>query len=89
MSEERDVARERAVALRYCAELPAPFVVAKATGRAALRLEGIAAEAGLPLIRNEALTEALYPIDIGNSIPEAYFESVAKIFAFIASIEEA
>ncbi len=80
---------EKAVALRYDAELPAPFLVAKASGQAVERLLEIADEAGLPIVRDSFMAEALYPIDLGALIPEAYYEIVARVFAFVKSIEEA
>ncbi|HET7839083.1 MAG TPA: EscU/YscU/HrcU family type III secretion system export apparatus switch protein [Rectinemataceae bacterium] len=79
----------KAIALRYDTGLPAPFLAAKASGRAVDRLLAIAEEAGLPMIRDGALTDALYPLDLGDYVPEAYFEIVAKVFAFVKSIEEA
>jgi type III secretion system FlhB-like substrate exporter len=79
----------RAVALRYRAGLPAPFLAAKATGRAAERLAALAKEAGVPIVRDGSLAGALFPLEIGEYIPEEYFEIVAKVFVFVKSIEEA
>jgi type III secretion system FlhB-like substrate exporter len=79
----------RAVALRYWAGLPAPFLAAKAEGRAAERLVAIAAEAGVPLVEDAPLAQAVYPLDIGDYVPEECFEIAARVFAFIKSIEEA
>jgi len=81
--------RFKAVALRYEAGLPAPFLLAKGAGREGERLARIAEEKGVPLLRDEALAEALYPIDIGGFVPVEYYEIVAKVFAFVKSIEEA
>jgi len=78
----------KAVALKYEAEFPAPFLLAKASGRGADRLREIAADAGVPVLRDEALAEALYPLDIGAYVPEEYFEIVARVFAFVKRIEE-
>ena len=78
----------RAVALRYWAGLPAPFLAAKAEGRAADRLVAIAAEAGVPLVEDAPLAQAVYPLDIGDYVPEECFEIVARVFAFVKSIEE-
>jgi type III secretion system FlhB-like substrate exporter len=79
---------ERAVALKYIEELPAPFLMAKAEGRAAERLKALAKEAGLPIVRDEALSAALYPLDLGDYVPMEYFEIVARVFAFVKRIEE-
>ncbi len=77
-----------AVALRYIPSTPAPFLAAKATGRAAQRLEDLAREAGVPIVKNGGLAAALYPLDLGEYLPEEYFEIVAKVFAFVKKIEE-
>jgi type III secretion system FlhB-like substrate exporter len=79
----------KAVALRYWAGLPAPFLAAKAEGRAADRLIAIAAEAGVPIVEDSPLAGAVFPLDVGNYVPEECFEIVAKVFAFVkSSIEE-
>jgi type III secretion system FlhB-like substrate exporter len=69
--------------------LPAPFVVAKAAGRTAERLGAIAERAGVPVLRDEALAEALYPLDLGAFVPVEYYEIVARVFAFVKAVEEA
>lgn len=80
--------REKAVALKYLPHQSAPFIVAKAGGRSASRLKAIAVQVGIPVLRDEALSEALYPLEIGDFIPEAYYEIVARVFAFVKRIEE-
>jgi Flagellar biosynthesis pathway, component FlhB len=80
--------KSKAVALRYLAGLPAPFLAAKASGRTALRFVEIAKEAGVPVVEDEQLAEAVFPLDVGDYVPEECFEIVAKVFAFVASIEE-
>jgi type III secretion system FlhB-like substrate exporter len=79
---------KKAVALKYVPSLPAPFLAAKASGRAAARLVEIAREAGVPVLEEGGLACVLYPLDIGDFVPEAYFEIVARAFAFVKSIEE-
>jgi flagellar biosynthesis protein len=78
----------KAVALRYWAGLPAPFLAAKAEGRAADRLVAIAAEAGVCVVEDASLAQAVFPLDVGDYVPEECFEIVAKVFAFVKSIEE-
>jgi type III secretion system FlhB-like substrate exporter len=80
--------KPRAVALRYWAGLPAPFLAAKAEGRAALRLVAIAEEAGVTIVADPTLTQAVFPLELGDYVPEECFEIVAKVFAFVKSIEE-
>ncbi len=78
----------KAVALKYETGLPAPFLIAKASGRGAEKLKALAAEAHVVVVKDEALVESLYPLDIGDYIPEKYFEIVAKVFAFVRRVEE-
>ena len=80
--------RPKAIALRYWAGLPAPFIAAKAEGWAAERLADIAREAGVPIIRDDYLAQAVFPLEIGTYVPEECFEIVARIFAFVKSIED-
>lgn len=74
--------------MRYWAGLPAPFLAAKAEGRAADRLLAIAREAGLPIIEDRLLAQAVFPLEVGDFVPEECFEIVAKVFAFVKSIED-
>jgi type III secretion system FlhB-like substrate exporter len=80
--------RPKAVALRYWAGLPAPFLAAKAEGRSADRLVAIAVEAGVPVVEDAPLAQAVFPLDVGDYVPEECFEIVAKVFAYVKSIEE-
>jgi type III secretion system FlhB-like substrate exporter len=79
---------KKSLALRYWSGLPAPFVSAKGQGRVAERIEAIASRAGVPIVRNELAAESLYPLDLGDLIPEAYFEVIARILAAVMHIEE-
>ena len=74
--------------MRYWAGLPAPFLAAKAEGRAADRLIAMAKEAGVPVVEDRPLAKAIFPLDVGSYVPEDCFEIVAKVFAFVKSIEE-
>jgi type III secretion system FlhB-like substrate exporter len=78
----------RAVALRYWTGLPAPFLAAKAEGLAAGRLVAIAREAGVPVVEDPGLAQAVFPMELGDFVPEECFEIVARVFAFVKSIEE-
>ena len=88
MPEPRFRKTGRAVALRWWTGLPAPFLAAKASGRAAARLEAIAAGAGVPIVRDPDLAATLYPLDIGAFVPEICFEVVARVLAFARASEE-
>jgi type III secretion system FlhB-like substrate exporter len=79
--------RERAIALKYVPELPAPFIVAKGEGRAAERLKKIARDAGVPILEEENLVDLLFPDDIGTLVPIEFYEIVAKVFAWVRTSE--
>jgi flagellar biosynthesis protein len=79
---------DKAVALRYIPSTLAPFIAAKASGKAVRRLEELARSAGVPILEDRELAGVLYPLDLGEYVPDAYFEVVAKAFAFVKSIEE-
>ena len=80
--------KPKAVALRYWAGLPAPFLAAKAEGRAVDRLLSLASAAGVPVVEDAPLAQAVFPLEVGDYVPEECFEIVAKVFAFVKSIEE-
>lgn len=71
-----------AVALRYDAP-GAPKVVAVGRGELGQRIIETAREHGVPLETNPALAEALSTIELDTEIPEALYEAVAIIIAFI------
>lgn len=76
-----------AVALRYeRGKDDAPICVAKGTDRVALRIRETAAAAGVPVMEDKPLARALYATaEIGEMIPRAHFEAVAKIIGLIWS----
>jgi type III secretion system FlhB-like substrate exporter len=82
-----DSGKPKAVALRYWAGLPAPFLAAKGEGPGALRLLAIAKEAGVPIVEDGLLAQAVFPMEVGAYVPEECFEIVARVFAFVKSIE--
>ena len=74
-----------AVALKYeQGESAAPTCVAKGLDSLALKIRGVAEEAGVPVIEDPPLARALYAsVDIDEMIPAAHYEAVAKIIGFI------
>jgi flagellar biosynthesis protein len=77
-----------AVALRYDAP-GAPTVVAVGRGELGQRIIDTAREHGVPLETNPALAEALSTIELDTAIPEALYEAVAVIIAFILRAAQA
>jgi len=67
----------QAVALRY--DGGAPVVLARAQRLLAARIEALAREAGVPVFFDAPLAAALFTVDEGQEIPEAFYEPVAQI----------
>ncbi|MCM1321102.1 MAG: flagellar biosynthesis protein FlhB [Bacteroides sp.] len=78
-----------AVAVKYDrATMQAPAVSAKGADSMAQRIKQIAAENDVPIIENKPLARALYAeVEIGDIIPEAYLEAMAKILAHVYSMK--
>ena len=76
-----------AVALRYeRGKDPAPIVVAKGADLIAQKIREIAFENQVAIIENPTLARALYKVvDIGDAIPQEYFELAAKIISLVWS----
>jgi len=79
-----------AVALEYRrAEMAAPRVVAKGRGLLAQRIKEIAREAGVPIIEQVALAQALYKTaSVGETIPAQLFEAVAEMLAYLIRMKQ-
>lgn len=75
---------EIAVALSYEREMTAPVVVAKGRRLIAEKIRHIAEEAGVPIVENVLLAQALYKaVDIGHPVPEDLYTAVAEILAYV------
>lgn len=69
MKYDRDVANE-------------PMVTAKGQGEVALYIRRLAEENGVPVVENKPLARSLYSeLDVGDVIPEGYWELLAKVYA--------
>jgi flagellar biosynthetic protein FlhB len=79
-----------AIALEYNAQnMRAPQVTAKGADEAAFRIRRIARESGVPLVENKLLARALYAeTEIGDIIPEAYWQVVATVLSEVMHINE-
>jgi flagellar biosynthesis protein FlhB len=69
--------------------MAAPTVVAKGVDAVALKIREIASGAGVPLVENRPLARALYAdVDIGEAIPEKYYEVMARILAEVYRLSQ-
>lgn len=78
------------VALRYDADkMMAPIVVAKGVDELALRMQALAQEHQVPVARIPPLARMLHQhLRVGEPIPAALFEAVAKVLAWAYELRE-
>lgn len=80
----RKTSLRQAVALRYRFHLDrAPVVTASGQGWLAERIIALAHRAGVPLVEDCSLAEALRRVDPGREIPVELYRAVAAILAFL------
>jgi len=74
-----------AVALKYDQlKDRAPVVVAKGTDRVALKIKEIAREHFIQIVENPPLARELFKsVDVDEAVPEALYQAVAELFAYI------
>ncbi len=79
-----------AVALGYDPKtMGAPRVVAKGRGLVAERIRTLARQAGVPVVSNPPLAQALYrAVEVGMEIPPALYQAVAELLAYIYRLRE-
>ncbi|MDR1931802.1 MAG: EscU/YscU/HrcU family type III secretion system export apparatus switch protein [Spirochaetales bacterium] len=77
---------EKAVAIKYDKNLPAPFVLARGAGYLAEQIIHIAEKAGIPVMSRRSLTERLFYFEEGSFIPEDCFELVAEMLVYVHTI---
>jgi len=77
------------VALKYSEnKMRAPIVVAKGSHLLAARIKEIAAEHRVPILEAPPLARALHKhTDIGEPIPEALFNAVAEVLAYVYQLK--
>lgn len=80
-----------AVALKYDADLmDAPTVIAKGERLVAEAIKKIAREAGIPVIENKPLAQALFKtVEIGMQVPGHLYRAVAEVLAYVYSLKGA
>ncbi len=78
----------KAVAIKYNKELPAPFITAKGDGFIADKLLKIAEENNIPIVKDDLLSETLFIMDPGEYIPDEVFDIVAEILVFIKETQD-
>ena len=77
---------QKAVALYYDGDNP-PIVSATGQHDVAEQIIALAREYGIPLYENSELVDVLASLELGESIPEALYLSIAEIIAFAYYIQ--
>jgi len=78
-----------ATAIKYNKEEQiAPELVAKGKGLVAENIIKKAEEAGVKTYEDEILSQQLYNLSIGDTIPEELYLVVAKVLAFVAELDQ-
>jgi flagellar biosynthesis protein FlhB len=78
-----------AVAIKYDREKGGtPKIVAKGMRKNAESIKQIAREAGVPILRNIPLAQALNKLDLDEEIPEELYEAVAEILNFVYELKQ-
>ncbi len=80
-----------AVALEYDRiRMDAPTVTAKGQDHVAQKIRERARENNVPIVENKPLARALHAeVEIGDSIPEKYYEAVVKVLKYVYSLSGA
>lgn len=78
-----------AAALKYEYEKDnAPIVVASGRGHVAEKIIQIAKENNIPLFEDEDVSDILCSLTVGSEIPEALYQAIAEIYAYILQVED-
>ena len=78
-----------AVAIKYDENKGgAPQIVAKGMRKHAEKIKEIARDAGVPIMRNVPLAQALNKLEIGEDIPEELYDAVAEVLNFVYELQE-
>lgn len=77
---------EKAAAVQYSEDLPAPIVVAAGKGMLAKRIKEIATEQGIQIVDEPELADALVELPLGSLIPEQFYRIIAEILVFVGRV---
>ena len=77
---------EKAAAIQYSEEYPAPIILAAGKGLLAKRIKQIAAEQGIQIVDEPELADALVELPLGSLIPEHFYRIVAEILVFAGKV---
>ncbi|MBL9037383.1 MAG: EscU/YscU/HrcU family type III secretion system export apparatus switch protein [Archangium sp.] len=80
---------EIAIAIKYDkAKDNAPRVVAKGLRLKAEKIREIAKRKDIPVMKNVALANALFRVDVGQEVPEELYDAVAEVLNFVYALQQ-
>ena len=79
-----------AIAIKYDKDLyQAPYLLAKGVDLIAENIKNVGKKYSVPVVENKPLAKALYDsVEIGDLIPEALYEAVAEVLAYVYSLKD-
>jgi flagellar biosynthesis protein len=78
----------KAIAVTYATDVPAPWIVARGRGRVAERMKEIAAQYGIPVVVDATLADRLIELDAGDFIPEELYGVIAEVLVFAMRLSQ-
>ena len=78
---------EKAVAVKYTEELPAPIILARGKGELAKRIKKIAQESAVEIVSMPELTDALIELKIDTLIPEEFYHIIAELLVYVKGLK--
>jgi flagellar biosynthesis protein len=79
--------RQKAVAIKYNPDELAPKILAKGAGTIAEKILENAEKSEITIHKDEALTEALTHMELGQFIPPELYQAIAQILVFINNLD--
>lgn len=79
---------EKAVAVKYTEDLPAPIILAKGKGNLAKRIKKIALENDVRLMAMPELADALIELEVDSLIPEEFYQIIAELLVYVRGLKK-
>ncbi|HBC96272.1 MAG TPA: flagellar biogenesis protein [Clostridium sp.] len=80
--------KKKAAALRYEQSYESPMVTAAGIGQIADNILDRAKESNVPVVYDKELADLLVNVDVGDYIPVALYDAVAKVIAYVIDVDK-
>lgn len=78
---------KKSIALGYNKDIDkAPMVLSKGKGFLAERINTLAVREGIPVVEHPALAESLQELQLGQYLPESFYQAVADVLSFVYTL---